>query len=95
MLGEDAAVVILLFVLWRVDGETLGSVGHLLIGNRSRRYGLQGVNPGVANTITELFLLSPGNFSGQHVGKGFAHNLLLHRLTWAHLRLRIGAHGNV
>ena len=33
MLGEDAAVIVFLFVLWWVDGETLGSMGHLLVSN--------------------------------------------------------------
>ncbi len=33
MLGEDAAVIVFLFVLWRVDGETFGSMGHLFVSN--------------------------------------------------------------
>ena len=33
MLGEDAAVIVFLFVLRRVDGETLGSMGHLLVAD--------------------------------------------------------------
>ena len=33
MLGEDAAIIVFLFVLWRVDGKTLGSMGHLFVGN--------------------------------------------------------------
>ncbi len=66
---------------------------------------LQGVNPGVAHPITELFLLSPSNFCGQHVGKGFTHNTLLDfkagfsRISgflWAtHLCLGVGTHGNI
>ena len=56
---------------------------------------LQGVNPGITYTIAELLLLTPGNFGGQHVGKGLANNFFLHRLTWTHLGLRIGAHGDI
>ena len=33
MLGEDAAVVVFLFVLRWVDGETLGSISHLFVSN--------------------------------------------------------------
>ena len=33
VLSEDATIVVLFLVLWRVDGETLGSMGHLLIRN--------------------------------------------------------------
>ena len=45
MFGKDAAVVVFLFVLWRVDGETLGGMGHLLVGDSLRGKVFQGVNP--------------------------------------------------
>ena len=44
VLSEDGAIVVLLFVLRRVDGEALGSMSHLFIGNRCRRYGFESIN---------------------------------------------------
>ena len=65
VLSKDRAIVVLFFVLWRVDGEALCSMRHLLVRNRCRRYGLEGVNPTIAYTIAELFLLSPCDFLRQ------------------------------
>ena len=31
MLGKNAAVIVLFFVSWWVDGEALGSMGHLFV----------------------------------------------------------------
>ena len=45
VLGENAAIVILLFVFRWVDGETLGSMGHLLVGNRLGSQQLERIDP--------------------------------------------------
>ena len=95
VLGEDGAVIILLLVLRRVDGEALGGMGHLLVGNCLGGDLLQGVDPTIAYAIAELLLLAPGNLGGEHRGKGLAHNLLLHGRARTHLSLGVGAHGYI
>ena len=45
MLREDAAIVVLLLVLWRVDGEPLSRMFHLFVGDRLSRDLLERVNP--------------------------------------------------
>ena len=45
MLGKNATIVVLLLVLWRIDGEAFGSVGHLFIGDSLRGNLFEGVNP--------------------------------------------------
>ncbi len=43
--GEDAAIVVFLFILRWVDGESLCGVSHLFIANSLSGDLLQGVNP--------------------------------------------------
>ena len=45
MLGEDAAIVVLLLVEWRIDGETLCCMCHLLVADGFGGNLLQRVNP--------------------------------------------------
>ena len=95
MLGENGTIVVFLLVAWRIDGESFSCVCHLLVAHLVGCNLLQCVNPRVSNAIAELLLLSPSHCLRQHVGKSFAHNLLLYRLARTHLCLWIGAHRNV
>lgn len=48
-----------------------------------------------ANTIGELFFLSPSHFVGQQIGKCLSHYLLFYRRTGTHLCLRVDTHGYI
>src|SRR5574344_2579419 len=95
MFCKNAAIIILFLVAWRMDGEAFGSMFHLLVTHLVTRDLLQCVYPRIAHAVRELFFLSPCHFGRQHIGKTFTYNLLLHRLSRAHLILRIQAHRHI
>ena len=95
MLSEDATIIVLFLVLWRIDGETLGSMCHLLVADGLSSNLLQRVNPRITYTIAKLFLLAPSHLLRQEISKGFAYDFLLYRTSWTHFCLRIGAHGDI
>ena len=45
MFGKDAAVIVLFFVSWRIDGETLGCMSHLLITHSLSCNLFEGIDP--------------------------------------------------
>lgn len=92
---KDRAIVILLFVHWGMDGEALGCVCHLFITNGYSCDFLQSVNPGIAYTLRELFLLAPSYTFRKHVCKCFAYNLLFDGCARAHFGRRVQAHGYI
>ena len=95
MLGEDRAIVVFLLVLWRVDGESLGGMSHLLVADCRGGDLFQRVYPRIAHTIGELLFLSPCHLFGQQVGKGLAYYFLLNGLVGTHLQHGVHAHGHV
>ena len=95
MLLEDATIVILLLVLWRIDGEAFGGVRHLLVGDCVSCDLLQRVDPAVPHAVGELLLLAPSDLLRKHVAEGLAQDLFLDRLPRAHLRLRIEPHRHI
>ena len=95
MLGKNRSIVVFFFISWRVDGEPLGGMCHLLVTNLVRGDLLEGVDPRVANTVAKLLFLSPCHLFGLHVGKSLAHDTFLNGLARTHLCLRVGAHGHI
>ena len=66
MVCEHTPVVILFFGRRRVDGEPVDRIGEFLVRDFLVGHRLQGINPTVADTIAELFLLPPYDFLGKH-----------------------------
>ena len=95
MLGEDAAVVVFFFVQRRVDGEPLGGMCHLLVGDLTGGDFLQRVYPRIAHSVGELFLLPPCHRLGKHVLESLAHNAFFDGFSGTHLQLWVQSHGNI
>ncbi len=79
----------------RIDRKTVGGLFHLFVGDQFGSDLFQCIDPAVANAVGELFFLTPGDLFGQHIGKGFAEDLLLDSLARTHFGSRVQAHGNV
>ena len=93
MFFKDASVIVFFLVHRSIDGETLGSMCHLFVRDGLGCHGFQRINPAIAHTVTEVFLLTPYHAFGQHIGKGFADYFLFDDVSKTHLGFGIQTHG--
>ena len=80
--------------------EPRSRIGKFRIADHCLRMRLERIDPAIANTVAELFLLSPQDRIGQCAHEGFAQHALLDlvgtRPNWAHaLVLGIHAHREI
>lgn len=92
---EDGAVDVRFARLWRSDRETLGGVGHPAVRYPRLGPGLEGVDPAVADSVGELFLVAPEDVVRQPAFEGLAQYGFFHFSVAGHLVAGMHAHGDV